>query len=902
MENNSEIGVVIILMQYITSLFFNIEYSTVLKQFFILAILLTGLFLPLSAEHLVGGEITYTCLGSDPLGNVDYRIRLEVYKDCRPGINDFDPVISVYVFDGGTNVTTSILQINQGNTLVLPITSTDTCVDPPTNICYSRAVYQTDVTLPPNPNGYQISWSRCCRNQTIVNIVNPGTQGMVLTTSIPNTAICNSSPRFNNLAPTFLCLLDNFEFDHSATDPDGDMLVYSLTTPFTAGSVTDPVPISTPPPYQNVFYQPPYSLTNLMGGNPGMSINPVTGILSARPDAIGQFVMSVSVFEYRNGVLLSEVKRDIQMNVIDCPINFPPEIAVVPGAQVQGDTLVFFAGEESCFPIQITDVNGSGLPADNLTVTAMGDIMGGGVILPPYATFPPQTGLSPISGELCWTPSCDQLVSSSQVTFRAVDNNDCPGPNVTDFTMRVQVLPGSATPPDLRCVSVEDPTRIRLGWKNPDPSKLNGFDAYYIYRNGGSGWTQIATITDASVDTYLDATVSNANSKVYCYRLSTAKICPTFFIGERGNEVCSILSDAVYVSQVQSLVNWDAYQGWPNPEYTVLADNGSEFEVASGISNTEYVFTACSFQGDFRVRVTDPETGCVAYSGRSPMVTQEDQLPEKRDICRATVESGDSAILVEWEMATEDDFESYRLFRRPADQPGFTEIFSSTDPAVVSFMDTAVEVDANSYCYRLEVRDFCENAISSSRHCTVLLTGEGKSTDYSLRLEWSPYQGFPGGLLSNELWTTNPDAGDGLITSFGPGTLSYDDIEVQDDQPVYCFRIRATEAGPGCGVDSWSNEVCLSFPPVLYLPNAFSPNDDNINDRFEISGAFLKEFHLLIFNRWGKLVYESSSVNDPWDGTYNGRPVPEGVYVYSIEVEGYEGEYFQRSGSITLMR
>ncbi|MDP1747662.1 MAG: gliding motility-associated C-terminal domain-containing protein, partial [Bacteroidota bacterium] len=69
---------------------------------------------------------------------------------------------------------------------------------------------------------------------------------------------------------------------------------------------------------------------------------------------------------------------------------------------------------------------------------------------------------------------------------------------------------------------------------------------------------------------------------------------------------------------------------------------------------------------------------------------------------------------------------------------------------------------------------------------------------------------------------------------------------------------------------------------VIYVPEAFTPNGDNINDVFYVVGNGLKEFKLFIFNRWGEEIFESDDINLGWDGKVQDKLVPQGVYTYRI--------------------
>ncbi|MBK5286827.1 MAG: PKD domain-containing protein, partial [Bacteroidia bacterium] len=189
------------------------------------------------------------------------------------------------------------------------------------------------VNLPPAVGGYQLVYQRCCRNQTIANIVAPLNTGATYNALIPGPPyVSNGNPVFNNWPPTFICVNAPFTFDHSATDFEGDSLVYELCDPLDGASPGFPMPQPpNPPPYIPVTWQPPYGPANLFGGVP-LTINPQTGLLSCTPNAQGQYVYGVCVKEYRNGVYLSSTRRDYQINVVNCP-----QIVV---SSIQSPTLV----------------------------------------------------------------------------------------------------------------------------------------------------------------------------------------------------------------------------------------------------------------------------------------------------------------------------------------------------------------------------------------------------------------------------------------------------------------------------------------------------------------------------------------------------------------------------------
>ncbi len=175
--------------------------------------------------------------------------------------------------------------------------------------------------MPPGIGACTIAYQRCCRNNSIINIVNAESTGATYWADItdPLIAPVNSNPVFNNWPPTFICKNAPFTFDHSATDIDGDSLVYEISSPINGADVNDPSPDPPwPPPYVEVIFQPPYSLNNPFGGVP-LEIDAKTGILKATPFSEGQFVYGVIVKEFRNGIYLGETRRDFQINIVSCP-------------------------------------------------------------------------------------------------------------------------------------------------------------------------------------------------------------------------------------------------------------------------------------------------------------------------------------------------------------------------------------------------------------------------------------------------------------------------------------------------------------------------------------------------------------------------------------------------------
>ncbi|HXA02353.1 MAG TPA: PKD domain-containing protein, partial [Cytophagaceae bacterium] len=148
--------------------------------------------------------------------------------------------------------------------------------------------------------------------------------------------ISNDSPTFVNFPPIFICNGNPLVFDHSATDTNGDSLVYSLYTPYTDAAPTFPGNVAT---FGSVVYNAGFGQTNPLGGAAGSLAISSTGIITGTPSLTGQFVVGVKVKEFRNGVLINELTRDFQFNVLNCPP--PGKASFAPAKVCSGKALTF---------------------------------------------------------------------------------------------------------------------------------------------------------------------------------------------------------------------------------------------------------------------------------------------------------------------------------------------------------------------------------------------------------------------------------------------------------------------------------------------------------------------------------------------------------------------------------
>ncbi len=288
----------------------------------LITIFLLG-FLPARSSHIVGGDISYTCLGGST-----YEFTVSIYRDCLPPsqgggntsalLADDPAYLTIY---NGTSFY-SFDSVFAASSFTIPVDFTNECINNPPATCINRLQFKLIKNLPPSSQPYTMIYQRCCRNETINNIITPGTTGATYSCVIPpSNIVCNSSAVFNKYPPQIICINNPFVYDHSATDPDGDSLSYELCNAFKGADPSQPKPIligGSIPSFGTVNYRSPFTSLIPMGGNPTLAINPKTGLITGTPNIQGRFVVNVCCSEWRNGVKINTESREFQFVVTNC--------------------------------------------------------------------------------------------------------------------------------------------------------------------------------------------------------------------------------------------------------------------------------------------------------------------------------------------------------------------------------------------------------------------------------------------------------------------------------------------------------------------------------------------------------------------------------------------------------
>jgi gliding motility-associated-like protein len=138
---------------------------------------------------------------------------------------------------------------------------------------------------------------------------------------------------------------------------------------------------------------------------------------------------------------------------------------------------------------------------------------------------------------------------------------------------------------------------------------------------------------------------------------------------------------------------------------------------------------------------------------------------------------------------------------------------------------------------------------------------------------------------------------------FGNGVSSTEGASFEYSYPdTGAFVIKFTGFNDlGCPVSIY-RAIHVILDPGLWVPTAFTPGGDDLNDLFLVSGLMILEYQIWIYDRWGKLLFNSRDISQGWDGRFAGADLPEGVYTYKIIARDNLGNLIERPGTITLIR
>jgi gliding motility-associated-like protein len=318
----------------------------------------------------------------------------------------------------------------------------------------------------------------------VLNLTNPGSQGMTFHTYVPPSLVVNSSPILDSITVPYICAADTNGFPNVATDPDGDQLIFTFVTPYDGGGGPIPDPWTFPP--SNVTYAGGYSQAQPFGAGGYTFLNAVTGNTEYYPaNQTGQFVVTIEITEYRGSNIVGITRRDLQLISIACPPNPKPKLTNINGSGVTNHTIL--EGDTLCFPVIVADDFG-----DSLVLQALGSIFDSTFTNPP-AIMADTSGDSIVTTAFCWTTICGQA-SDTDYTFTVkVADNGCPPKTAfIDYVISVQAYDAPDT--------INGPVWVCSGDTNIEYTVADNVGAYFYWTVTGGTLVSGDSTSNAVID------------------------------------------------------------------------------------------------------------------------------------------------------------------------------------------------------------------------------------------------------------------------------------------------------------------------------------------------------------------------------------------------------------------
>ena len=892
--------------------------NRILKLLFVVICLCS--ILESKATHIVGGEIFY-----EAMPNNNYLITLIVYRDCGPAnVNqtDFDQSASVGIFSttSGNLYDNFQIQLIESNVSEVPIVLENPCFVLPPDLCVEQAIYQTTVNLPETPGGFTIVYQRCCRNPSIVNLDFPDDTGITVATEIPGTNTTpnpNSSASFNNFPPVALCVGAEFFFDHSATDADGDSLVYEFCSPMHGASPDNPAPQPpNNPPYTFVNWANTYNSSYQIASNPSFQIDSDTGYITGTPTQIGQYVIGICVSEYRDGVLINSSNRDFQFNVTLCDPNI---IASIPEQTNFCDGLnVQFESESTNASFFHWDFGVAGIDSDTSNVAN------------PFFIYPDQgvyeimlianpgwpcadTAISSYSAIPIITPvislgeyECVNNLDHYSFNVAANASNNAqytwdfgPGSNPqtstsenpTDIVLNSEVAlntvsvtvidNGCEESDDLDVVNEPDPVAGIV----PQESFCDGYTYTFEHNstNAETYFWNFNTPINGDISTIESPTFTFPDSGWYNITLiaSAEMTCPD--TANMWFEIYALLDPSfeelapqclstnsfdfisLGVTSDEAIINWD---------FGPLASSAS-----SNVPNPQNI--SYPIADTYPVTLTISENGCVRTYSDFVWVAEDPSITTELENT-----SGCPDLYV--------NFNANGLSE--------TQLFYEWNFGDGSTSNSANPMHIYSYpgVYDITVTAYTVNG------CIATLTQQFND---AVTVNSSPTPGF----------YVTPDIIDILNPFMSVVDTSYNSVSCyyymsDGGSSEECdFNYTWTEAGTqtitqyvvnefGCASSRTVNVIIDGY--VFFAPNTFTPNGDDNNDFWRPKMTGIDEYHCAIYDRWGSLIFESYDQTEAWTGDVRGGEyfAQDGIYQYRIEVKDQLGLSHSFNGFINILR
>jgi gliding motility-associated-like protein len=892
-----------------------------------LVLLVLGLLAPqrLDAAHAMGGEVYYEYLGGG-----DFQISLIFYRECfnsnvepsgwQNGGTNLDPTIMLGVFEGGTEYNIFTVPLTVSSIEPLETELENPCGILPPDLCMQRLEYSIIINLPPSSIGYDIVFQRCCRNPGIANIPNPGDIGITLSTQIPpnvSDSNPNSSPQFGTYPPEAICTNFDFFLDQSATDIDGDSLAYSFCTPLNGGSTTDPSPTPLPASsFSNIPWGGGYSALDPIPSSPPFDIDPITGQVTGFPTTPGAYVIGICVSEFRDGELLSTVMRDFQFNVVMC------DPTIISAAQPQttdqlciGETLEFTENSIGAQDL-LWDF---GVPGTNTDISTLSN---------PEFTFP-DTGVYTVM--LIANPSWPCADTSSQVFY--VYEPILPEISVSDFqcseNLEYFAFEGIG--------AFTEATNLIWIFEGGSPEAANIVNPSWIEFDNAESWEATLTAshygcnasTTFTWDAPPDPLANIADQSSFCQGF-------TFDFENLSQNAESWVWDFGIAGN--SDVSWDESPTFTYPGdgiYTVQVIAQAPYTCSDTAWATVEIFPAI----DPAFEAPDPECFSTNNFSLIPLVENEEGTTYSWDFGGSTESANINGPSVQNLVYSEPGTYTVEVtaLANGCEVTASEEITVISDPTIqfqggpltgcpphlVSFTNLSMTETATTYLWHFgdgqtspaanasHVYEFSGNfsvtlEMNAGGYCAqeLILTQNNM-----IGIQDVPQAGFD--ITPNQVDILTPivtyeslaSEGAECFYSFGDGGSSSDCSGQYTYSDGGLFNVTQTVVNAAGCTSTATGQVAVNGS-VFYAPNAFTPNNDGLNDVWIPVALGVTEYEMKIFNRWGELIWKTRDPAEPWLGQVHDGDhyAPDGLYFWEAWIEDQIHYPTTYSGHLQLIR
>ncbi|MEO6638422.1 MAG: PKD domain-containing protein [Ginsengibacter sp.] len=857
------------------------------------SVLFFCVFQPCKAAHIVGGEMIYEYLGPGASsGSNQYRITLKLFRDQQTTGAAMPSSVWIGIFNNDNNTQFpgpgqkyDIQKSDEQAVIVNPFPS---CITNPPTLIYNVGIFTFTVDLPVNTNGYTASYQTCCRINNLENVFNSqGVGGTGSTYSCVIPVIADQSPQYATSIDA-ICRNKPFSLRFNATDKDGDSLVYSYAYAYNGGTAQNSGNINpAPPPYGSVNYINSYSSNTPLGV---ATINPNTGIISGIAPDIGKYVVCVDVKSYRRGVLVGTHRKDFIVNVTDCDF---------AGAQLDPKAV-------SCDGFDVSFVNNNNSPLNKSFFWTFGD---------------PGSG----SADTSTLQSPTHVYSDTGVfVYKLIVNK---GLQCSDSATQIQkVYPGFF--PGIanigRCINSDiqfkDITRTNYGrvnswrWDFGDPATTADTslkaNPTYLYDKVGNYIVQLTVGSDKGCLKTISDTLAIIDKPVFSITNDTL-ICSIDDL-----QLNATGTGSIFWSPAYRINNQTSFAPVVNPKVTTTYT--ATLTETPGCAASKSVVV--NVVDNVTLRTANDSTICQTDSVRLNVVSDGlhylwtpssliDVDTAKNPLAFNLNKTTFHVIASIGKCSTSGNITistvPYPNARTNADTTlcfpaglqlqasgGVSYVWSPATFLNNSNIPNPIASPSQSIRYVVAVRD--NLGCPKPAFDTVLVSVEDIVADAGPRDTI---------IVVNQPLQLNGTGAEAFFWFPGIGLNNQNipnPVAVLSDNQQYVLRV---SSAAGCSSTDTINVIVYKVKPDLYVPNAFTPDGDGINDVFRPVPIGMKRINYFrVFDRRGKLIFSTSVLNKGWDGTYKGAPQDSEVFVWMAEGVDYQDNVIFKKGTATLIR